>query len=212
VTERPAPVTVLALDDLEEIPAAGVRWRPLRRRLGITGFGVNAYSADAGEQVIEEHDERETGDEEMYVVLRGAARFGLGDEERDAAAGTVVVYADPGLRRGAVALEDGTLVMAVGGRPGSHPPSAWESRLAAEGPASRGDFAAAAEMVRATLADHPDDAKAHYDLARHLARAGMPEEALAHLIRACATLPEAAHRAAEDADLDDVRRLPGFPR
>lgn len=129
----PASVTVVALDDIGEIAVAGVRWRPLRRTLGATGFGTNAYGADAGERVIEEHDETGTGDEEAYVVLRGGARFTVGDAERDAPAGTVVFYSDPAVRRGAIATADGTLVLAIGGRPGAHPPSAWEDRFAAEG-------------------------------------------------------------------------------
>ena len=196
---------VVALDDIEEIAVAGVRWRALRRTIGLTGFGTNAYAADAGEQVIEAHEETDTGDQEMYVVLRGAARFTLGDEERELAAGEVAAYPDPATRRGAVATRDGTLVLAVGGRAGSHPPSTWEPRFAAEGPAARGDWDAAAALVRGVLEEHPDDARAHFDLARFLARGGDEDAAVRHLVRAHELLPETVGWAAGEDDLAAVR-------
>ena len=49
----------------------------------------------------------------------------------------------------------------MGGLVGSHPPSPWEPRFAAEGPAARGDWDAAAALVRGVLDEHPDDARAH---------------------------------------------------
>ena len=64
------------LDGLDTIAVAGVNWRPVRRALGITGFGVNAYTADRDEQLIEEHDESGAGaggHQELYVVLEGWA-------------------------------------------------------------------------------------------------------------------------------------------
>ena len=44
---------MLHIDDAERIPGHGFDWRPLRKALGTTGFGVNAYSAHAGGEVIE---------------------------------------------------------------------------------------------------------------------------------------------------------------
>jgi quercetin dioxygenase-like cupin family protein len=101
---------VVHVDELEELPIANPNGafvlRPVRRRFGITAFGTNAYTGDAGQRVIEEHFERDNH-QEMYVVLRGRATFTLGDDEVDAPAGTIV-YAQPGTRRGAVAAENGT--------------------------------------------------------------------------------------------------------
>ncbi|TML39306.1 MAG: hypothetical protein E6G25_08490 [Actinobacteria bacterium] len=73
---------VAHIDELEELPINDGEfvWRPIRRRFGITAFGTNAYTAQAGQRVIEEHNER-GGHEEMYVVLRGRATFALGDDE-----------------------------------------------------------------------------------------------------------------------------------
>src|SRR5215212_3326634 len=52
---------VVRLDELDRIDVAGVHWHPVRKPLGITAFGINAYSADAGEHLIEEHDESASG-------------------------------------------------------------------------------------------------------------------------------------------------------
>ena len=109
---------VAHVDELEELPINNGEfvWRPVRRRFGITAFGTNAYTARAGQRVVEEHFERDNH-QEMYVVLRGRATFTLGDDEIDAPAGTLV-FVRPNTRRGAIAAEDGTAVLAVGAKPG----------------------------------------------------------------------------------------------
>ena len=65
---------VAHVDELEELPInhGEFVWRPVRRRFGISAFGANAYTGQAGQRVVEEHSERD-GHEEMYVVLRGRA-------------------------------------------------------------------------------------------------------------------------------------------
>lgn len=108
-------------------------WTPLRHLLGVEAFGVNAWHGDAGELVIEEHDELPDGDgvgghEELYLVVSGHARFVIDGDELDAPAGTVAVIA-PGLRRVAHATADGTTVLTVGAARGeAFTPSAWEHR------------------------------------------------------------------------------------
>ena len=119
---------VVHLDELDRFPVddEGLLWRPVRRRLGITAFGTNAYTAERGtERVVEEHHE-EGGHEELYFVATGRATFVLGDEEIDAPAGTFI-HAEPGTKRGAVATEPNTTVLAIGAKPGvPHEISAWE--------------------------------------------------------------------------------------
>ena len=76
-------VRVLSVLDEDPVPIMGgkVGWVPLRRRLGISAFGTNVYRAEReGDPVIEDHVES-PGQEELYVVLRGRARFVVGDEE-----------------------------------------------------------------------------------------------------------------------------------
>src|SRR3954454_16282113 len=121
------PYQVVKLDEIEPIWVAGVHWKPLRRALGIDAFGINAYTAAAaGEHVVEEHTEESLGHQEVYVVSSGHATFTLDGAEIDAPQGTVVFLRDPAVRRAAVALEAGTTVLAIGGVPGVHSPSAWE--------------------------------------------------------------------------------------
>lgn len=114
-------------------------WIPVRHRLGVTAFGTNGYrAADAGDVVVEPHDEHtddpehEPAQEEMYVVVVGRATFTLDGETLDAPAGTVLFVPDPSVHREAVATEDGTAVLAVGGVPGAHPRSEWEARWLAK--------------------------------------------------------------------------------
>jgi hypothetical protein len=107
-------------------------WKPVRHALGLEAFGVNAWlGRSAGDEVIQQHDELgEDGDqEELYFVAAGRASFTIDGDAVDAPAGTFVAVRDPALKRVAVAAEDGTVVLAVGGARGkAFSPSAWEAR------------------------------------------------------------------------------------
>src|SRR2546422_11208852 len=110
---------VAHLDEIDETDDGRCPWRPVRHHLGITAFGVNAWTArDAGDRIINEHDEDEAdGNEELYVVMRGRAAFDLDGERVDAPAGTFV-FARPGVKRTAFAEEPGTTILALGSVPG----------------------------------------------------------------------------------------------
>jgi hypothetical protein len=121
----------LRLDEVEARPdyAPGVEWIPLRHLLDVRAFGLNAWRAQAGGEVVERHDETGYGHQEVYVVLAGRARFTVAGEEIPAPAGTVVFVEDPALERVAIAEEPGTLVLAVGAKRGeAYEVSAWEGR------------------------------------------------------------------------------------
>ena len=89
-------------------------WYPIQHHLRLGAFGVNGFGGDAGTMLVAEHDERESGQEELYVVLHGSARFTLDGEPVEASAVSFVALPDPAVRRGAVAVEDGTLLLAIG--------------------------------------------------------------------------------------------------
>ena len=202
---------VARLQDLPRIDAAGIHQRPVRRTLGISAFGTNAYSGDAGEHVVEPHDEGANGHEELYVVVAGAARFVVDGEAIDAPAGTLVFVSDPASRREATATADGTMVMAFGGTPGAAGPvSAWEWVFAAAPHAQAGDFEAAYATTARALEDHPDDGNVHYNLACWAARAGRHDDALEHFRRGVTREPRAVEWAADDSDLDPIRDDPRF--
>ena len=109
--------------EAEADPDGGRRARVrVRTELGIGSFGINAvYQAASGARVIGEHDELGPGashDEELYVVVSGGAAFTVDGEEVAAPQGTAVFVRDPAAKRSATATEDGTIVLAIGGRPG----------------------------------------------------------------------------------------------
>jgi tetratricopeptide (TPR) repeat protein len=199
--------TVLSLDELERIPVSGadVTWRPIRRRLEITAFGINAYTGDPGEHVVEKHTEERLRHEELYVVLSGRARFELDGQTIDAPAGTLVFVSKPEVERHAVAEEAGTTVLAIGGKPGSHETSAWEYFFAAYAYADRGEFEQALAELREGIAEHPDRAPLYYHLACIETRAGRLEDAAGHLDRAVELDPSLRKWADEDDDLAAVR-------
>jgi uncharacterized cupin superfamily protein len=108
--------TILSLEELETAPHRGSNLIPVRHALGFRPAGVNAWKADTGGQLIPPHEE-DSGNEELYVVVRGRARFTVGGEEAEAAAGTLV-FVPPEDFRTATAAEDGTIVLVVGGTVG----------------------------------------------------------------------------------------------
>jgi hypothetical protein len=198
---------VARLDELETLPGPGtLRWTPLRRRFGLTAFGINAYtSSEAGQDVVEPHTERSLGHEEVYAVVAGRASFVLDGEAVEVPAGGLVVIRDPGVHRAATALEPGTTVLAVGGRPGVHEPSAWESFFAAYARSDAGDHAAAEAELDAGLAVKGESAVLLYHRACIRARSGRLDEARADLRRALELDPALRAQAADDDDLAPLR-------
>ena len=205
---------IARVDDLEVMPVNGGEfvWRPVRRRFGITAFGSNAYSAEkAGQRVIEEHFERD-GHEEMYVVLRGRATFTLGDDEVDAGPGPLV-FLRPGTRRGAIAAEDDTFVLAVGAKPGVvFEPSPWEGVFAGLSYAEQGNVERGRELIAEAIAGSPDAWQGYFNAACMEARFGDPDTGIAHLKRSVELDADATKKAAEnDSDLDSIRDRPDYP-
>jgi mannose-6-phosphate isomerase-like protein (cupin superfamily) len=96
------------------------RWQPLNEVLGVSGFGVNAVVADPDEGVDMTHEESETGQQELYVVVTGRARFVIGGETVDAPAGTVVAAPDPAAERSFTAVEPGTRIVCIGAPGGAN--------------------------------------------------------------------------------------------
>jgi cupin domain len=84
----------------------------------LEAFGAAGFvGREPGDLVVEPHTEEEgRGHQELYVVLRGAARFTLDGETLDASAGTLIVV-EPHVHRGAVAIDADTAVLAFGGPP-----------------------------------------------------------------------------------------------
>jgi mannose-6-phosphate isomerase-like protein (cupin superfamily) len=207
--------TSARLDEIEPIPVVGgtLLWRPVRRTLDVGAFGINAYTApNAGDDVVEEHTERMYRHEEVYLVLSGRATFTVDGETVDAPTGTAVFIRDPEVKRHARAAEDGTTVLAVGGpRDAAYEPSPWEWAFAAERHRASGDYDAMVDEIAAGLERYPDNPSLLYDLGCAEALAGRLDDALGHVERALEQKPEWAEHASKDTDLEQVRKLPGWP-
>lgn len=197
-------------------PETGRRGRVyIRRDAGIESFGVNAfYQADGGAFVIGEHDElgpAGSGHEELYVVVAGDCSFAVGGEEFDAPGGTAIFVRDPATKRSARAKEDGTIVLAVGGRPGeAFKPGPIESisgffRLYREQ-----DYAGALAVLRSGLETNPGNAFILYNVACMEALVGRGEEALEPLAEALAAWPAYKELATNDDDFAALREDPRF--
>jgi tetratricopeptide (TPR) repeat protein len=189
---------------------------PVRIPLGIASFGINAYaSREAGGHLIEDHDELGAGSgghEELYLILKGHARFVVGEEDVDGPAGTLVFVPDPATRRSATAAEADTVVLVVGGTRGeAFTPSPWESWLEALPLYTAKDYEGATAILARALEEHPDNRNVLYNLACCEALAGHHERALAHLRRSAELDPRVVDWASTDSDLDSIRGAPGFP-
>jgi hypothetical protein len=177
-------VKTLRLDDVEGIPVFGTLvWKPVRKTLGVTAFGINAYvAAEAGDEVVEEHDETALGHEEIYLVVAGHATFTVDGETVDAPRGTLVYLDDPEQKRYAVATEPGTTVLAIGGVPGTHEISPWEYFFPALPAIEAHDYDTARRILEDALREL-DHSALHYHLARVEALAGNEERARAELAK-----------------------------
>ena len=174
----------LRLDDVEGIPVFGTLvWKPVRKTLGVTAFGINAYvAAESGDEVVEEHDETALGHEEIYAVIAGRATFTVDGETVDAPVGTLVYLDDPKQKRHAVATEAGTTVLAIGGVPGTHEISPWEYFFPALPAIEAHDYDTARNILEDALREL-DHSALHYHLARVEALAGNEERARAELAK-----------------------------
>jgi mannose-6-phosphate isomerase-like protein (cupin superfamily) len=217
-TKTGAKFVVESLDSLEPYPQQEGRLRMrVRRALGIQAFGVNAYgTTEAGVRVIGEHDEANpaaNGHEELYVVVSGHATFTVDGEEIDAPNGTLVFVADPAAKRGAIAKEANTRVLAFGGTSGEpyrispgEAAQSWYPHYEAK------EYELGLGVLESTLAEYPDNAFLLYNIACCESLLGRKEEALEHLQVAAAAYEPYRELAREDRDFDPVRDDPRFEK
>jgi tetratricopeptide (TPR) repeat protein len=191
----------------------GFVWRPVRRRFGIRAFGTNAYTPGASGQIVEEHTEGILEHEEIYLVLRGRVRFTVDGNEHELGPGQLVYVRDPSLSRGAVALTDDAVVLAVGGKPGEpHEVSAWEYTFFANPHLRAGQYDEARRVLSEGLDEKPGSAPLMYDLACVEALAGESDKALELLNEVVAAEERFREYAQTDEDFASIRDDPRFPR
>jgi tetratricopeptide (TPR) repeat protein len=203
--------TILTLDEVEAVPHRGSNLVPVRHTLGFRPAGVNAWIADADGQLIPPHEE-DSGNEELYAVVRGRATFTVGEEAADAPTGTLV-FVPPEVFRTAVAEDDGTIIFAVGGSAGeAFNAGGWDSFALAVLYGESGRLDDAREIMDRLIAEKPDYWPTHYNAGCFEAQAGNADAAFEHLRRA-KELDAEGHSAEyfqEDTDLDPLRDDPRF--
>ena len=108
--------------NVHEVERAGPggAMRFVRRELGVHAFGINwiELPPDAAGR---EHDESDTGQEEVTVVVRGSGTYRVDGEELSVREGDFLRF-DPPTTRCPVAGPDGMTLIAVGAPPGAYEP------------------------------------------------------------------------------------------
>ena len=205
---------VVALDDIEAGEEHDGRV-PLniRRHFDIRAFGIRANRAVGEGHLIGEHDEvglGASGQEELYLVLSGAATFTVADEQVEAPAGTLVFVRDPSARRSAIAKEEGTTVLAIGGTPGKPyelplgelMSPMWEHYRAE-------DYESALAALQPVLEERPQ-ALVFFNIACMEARLGRTDDAMTHLRQAVEDDDRIKEHIRTDEDLVSLRDDPRF--
>ena len=201
---------VATVDELQDIAyRQDTHMRPVRHHLGISAFGTNAWTAAReGDRLMPEHAEDE-GVEELYVVLRGRARFEIDGDTVDAPTGTLV-FVPPQVERTAFAEEAGTTVLAIGSNVGqAYVVRGWEMWSEFHPAYEAGDYVSVIERAR-----EPVEASGYplpiYNLACCEALAGRSDDAISHLRVALEKAPSLRDLVAQDTDLDSLRDEPAF--
>lgn len=111
--------TLVDVADVEPAgPGGAVRF--VRRELGCEAFGINWFELPPNADGVH-HDELESGQEEVNVIIRGSGTYMIDGEEIPVRAGDVFRF-DPETERGPTAGPDGLVMVAVGARRGSYEP------------------------------------------------------------------------------------------
>jgi quercetin dioxygenase-like cupin family protein len=111
--------SVVNVADIEGAGPGGAA-RFVRRELGCEAFGINWFELPPGAEGLE-HNESESGQEEVNVVVRGSGVWRVDGEEVAVRVGSFLRF-DPETTRCPVAGPDGMTFIGVGARRGSYEP------------------------------------------------------------------------------------------
>jgi hypothetical protein len=109
--------SIVHIDDIEPAgPGGAVRF--VRRELGVEAFGINWF--DLGPNITgREHDESDSGQEEVNIIVRGSGTYRIDGEDVPIRAGTCLRF-DAETTRVPIAGPDGMTMIAVGARRGRY--------------------------------------------------------------------------------------------
>ena len=111
--------SIVHVQDIEGSgPGGAVRF--VRRELGVEAFGVNWFELPPSAEGFE-HDETETQQEEVNVIVAGSGIYRIEGEDVPVSVGSFLRF-DPGTTRQPVAGPDGMTMIGIGARRGSYEP------------------------------------------------------------------------------------------
>jgi uncharacterized cupin superfamily protein len=118
--------TIRHRDEFETMEGSGeATWRLARKALGTSAFGFNLVEIGPGGQ-IPEHDEVQSGEVELYIVLEGEAVMRLDGEDHPAPAGTFASIDPPATRTILNRSDSPVTALLIGVDPsGGYEPMSW---------------------------------------------------------------------------------------
>ena len=127
--------TVKRIDEMDAALAGA--FKRARAELGVESFGMQVLDLPPNLDQYPEHDHSEAGQEEVFVVLRGAAEIEI-DGERVELDPDTIVRVGPKARRKIYTGEEGARILALGGVPGAAYVASKSSHIGAPGPVPAG--------------------------------------------------------------------------
>jgi uncharacterized cupin superfamily protein len=120
-------LNVYAAKSIDDLPTLWDGFAKLvRAGLGITAFGANVMDLPADYSTAS-HDEAESGQQELYVALRGSGSVDI-EDERLPLDPDHLVRVDAGTARVLTSGPEGLRVLCIGGIPGgAYEPPEWSS-------------------------------------------------------------------------------------
>jgi uncharacterized cupin superfamily protein len=113
-------------DEFEAMEGSGdCTWKLARKALGTSAFGFNLVEIEPGGQ-IPEHNEGESGQVELYVILEGEAVLRIEGTDHPAPAGTFASIEPPASRTILNRSEAKVTALLIGVQPeGGYQPMSW---------------------------------------------------------------------------------------
>jgi mannose-6-phosphate isomerase-like protein (cupin superfamily) len=111
-------MTDYAVKRIDEMDTAFLgSFKRARAELGVQSFGMQVIDLPPNFDQYPEHDHSESGQEEVFLALRGSGEIEIGDE-RAVLDADHIVRVGPEEKRKVVSGPDGIRLLALGGTPG----------------------------------------------------------------------------------------------
>ena len=107
--------------DAAEVELMNGVFRPIRRALGLTAFGINQEEFPANADGYPDHDHSEDGQEEVVYILEGSGTMAVDGEDVELKPGRYI-WVEAESKRKILPGDDGLKLIDVGSPPGAYQP------------------------------------------------------------------------------------------